>query len=383
VDVLKQGVAEWNAWRGAHPDIVPDLSEVRLVRADLTGINFSKTNLNGSALDGATLIDADLSDSSLTEATLLRTNLRRADLRRAKFSLARAFSANFISTRAQGAQFDGALLWFADFTDAQCAGASFRDAGLRATWFQRTDLSNADLTYASFVKTHMDDAILDNCQVYGASIWDLQGVAARQTNLIITVEGEPVIAVDDLKIAQFIRLLLTHSEIRDVIETIGRKAVLILGRFSPERKPILDATRAALRHHNYVPLMFDFDKPNDRSRIETVQTLAHLSRFVIADLTDAKVLLQELQAIVPQLGSLPILPMLQAGSDVNVVIADFAARSNFITEVFEYTDIQQIESQLATSVIAPAEARRDALAAAEAAFAAKFSKAPALPPQHA
>jgi hypothetical protein len=229
----------------------------------------------------------------------------------------------------------------------------------------------------------MDDAILDNCQVYGASIWDLQGVAARQTNLIITVEGEPVIAVDDLKIAQFIRLLLTHSEIRDVIETIGRKAVLILGRFSPERKPILDATRAALRHHNYVPLMFDFDKPNDRSRIETVQTLAHLSRFVIADLTDAKVLLQELQAIVPQLGSLPILPMLQAGSDVNVVIADFAARSNFITEVFEYTDIQQIESQLATSVIAPAEARRDALAAAEAAFAAKFSKAPALPPQHA
>jgi hypothetical protein len=181
--------------------------------------------------------------------------------------------------------------------------------------------------------------------------------------------------VDDLKIAQFIRLLLTHSEIRDVIETVGRKAVLILGRFSPERKPVLDATRAELRKHNYVPLMFDFDKPSDRSRIETVQTLAHLSRFVIADITDAKVLLQELQAIVPQLGSLPILPMMQMGASVNPVIGDFAGRSNFIADIFEYGDIEQIASQLVTHIIAPAEARRSEIEAAQTAFAAKYNPA--------
>jgi uncharacterized protein YjbI with pentapeptide repeats len=177
VDVLKHGVAAWNAWRVANPSIVPNLSGMSLVRQDFSGIDFSNAELLETAFDGANLTDANLADARLNAATLMRTNLCRANLRAARLSVTRAFSANFTGVQAQAAHFDGALLWFADFTDANCAGAVFRDAGLRATWLQRTDLSNADLSYASFVRTHMDDAILDNCQVYGTSIWDLQGVA--------------------------------------------------------------------------------------------------------------------------------------------------------------------------------------------------------------
>jgi len=33
------------------------------------------------------------------------------------------------------------------------------------------------------------------------------------------------------------------KKIRDVINTIGKKGVLILGRFTPERKIVLDAIR--------------------------------------------------------------------------------------------------------------------------------------------
>lgn len=365
-ELRRGGVAGWNAWRTAHPEIMPDLSAASMSGVDLRGINLSQTSLLQASIAGTDLRGADL-----TEAQLMRADLRKANLQGAKLTKATAFSANFEGATAEGAAFDGALLWFANFTDAKCADADFRDAGLRGTTLRRTDLTGADLTYASLVGTHMDDAILDNCRVYGASVWDLKGNAARQANLVISLDTEPTIAVDDLKIAQFIRLLLTHREIREVIETIGRKAVLILGRFTPERKRVLDAIRVELRKHGYVPLMFDFDKPSDRSRIETVSTLAHLSRFVIADITDAKVVLQELQAIVSEQSTLPVQPIMEKGTELNVVIGDFAGRANFIPDIFEYRDIDDVAGALADHVIAPAEACRARIEVAQAAFFAR------------
>ena len=41
----------------------------------------------------------------------------------------------------------------------------------------------------------------------------------------------------------------------------------------------LDAIRAELRGHGYCPVLFDFEKPTNRDYIETVCTLAHMSRF--------------------------------------------------------------------------------------------------------
>ncbi len=118
-----------------------------------------------------------------------------------------------------------------------------------------------------------------------------------------------MITVDSLKVAQFIYLLLINEEIREVIDTITSKVVLILGRFTPGRKQILDAIKNELRKRNYSPILFDFEKPSSRDITETVSTLAHLSRFVIADITDAKSIPQELSHIVPFLPSVPIVPL--------------------------------------------------------------------------
>jgi hypothetical protein len=72
-------------------------------------------------------------------------------------------------------------------------------------------------------------------------------------------------AVESIRVAQFIYLILHNSNVRQVIDTITSKVVLILGRFTPRRKAVLDAFREELKLQNYVPVVFDFTKPSSRA----------------------------------------------------------------------------------------------------------------------
>jgi hypothetical protein len=156
------------------------------------------------------------------------------------------------------------------------------------------------------VDTNLAGADLTGCRIYGVSAWGLKLEGAKQQNLIITPEHAPVITVDDIEVAQFIYLMLNYQKIRDVIDTVTSKAVLILGRFTSKRKTVLDALREELRKRDYLPILFDFEKPRSRDTDETITLLARMARFIIADISDAKSVLQELRAIVPDLPSVPV-----------------------------------------------------------------------------
>jgi hypothetical protein len=95
---------------------------------------------------------------------------------------------------------------------------------------------------------------------------------------------------------------------------VTRKVVLILGRFTPERKVILDEIRERLRVRNLVPVLFDFDAPAERDVSETVMILAQMSRFVVADLTSPRSIPQELALVVPHI-RVPVVPILQLGEE--------------------------------------------------------------------
>ena len=138
--------------------------------------------------------------------------------------------------------------------------------------------------------------------------------------------------------------------------------VLILGRFTPERKAILDALRDTLRERNYLPVVFDFDKPASRDLTETVSTLAHLARFIIADITDPRSIPQELQAIVPDL-AVPVQPIIARPQQPWGMFVDFPKKYHWVLEAHEYTDLGDLLSDLQTNVIAPAEAKAKQLAA--------------------
>jgi uncharacterized protein YjbI with pentapeptide repeats len=79
VALLKQGWDDWNTWRKAIPDIVPDLHG-----ADLRGANLVDADLRGADLRGANLFDANLSGADLSMAGLFETLFVNTDLTRAK-----------------------------------------------------------------------------------------------------------------------------------------------------------------------------------------------------------------------------------------------------------------------------------------------------------
>ena len=220
----------------------------------------------------------------------------------------------------------------------------------------RADLSRADLRGALLVETNFAEANLTGCQVYGISAWDVNLVGAQQSNFVITHVDEPVITVDDLEVAQFIHLLLHNEKLRGVIDTITSKAVLILGRFTPERKTVLDALRKELRRHDYLPILFDFEPSFSRNRTETVSTLAHMARFVIADITDAKSIPQELQRIIPNLPSLPIQPLILSSQYEYAMFKDLRDYP-WVLPPYRYDSLEMLLAVLNEKVIFPAEAR--------------------------
>jgi hypothetical protein len=221
-------------------------------------------------------------------------------------------------------------------------------------------MREAELRFARMIETNLERCDLSGCWIYGLSAWAVNATDARQLDLVITREGEPRVTVDNLEVAQFVYLLLDNKRIRGIINTITTKVVLILGRFTPERKKILDVLRAALRRYNYLPVIFDFEAPATRTLTDTISVLAHMARFVIADITDAKSIPQELMRIVPTLPLVPVQPLLKSSEIEYGMFADFR-QYPWVLEVFEYDDEKHLLACLQKSVVAPAEKRARAL----------------------
>lgn len=143
-----------------------------------------------------------------------------------------------------------------------------------------------------------------------------------------------------------------------LLSDIAARGVLILGRFTQERKAVLDAIHDALEAlpADYIPLVFDFDKPSERDLIESIVRFAAVSRFVIADLSDPKSVPAELQAIVPQFPSLPVVTIIEAGQRVYPVSDHILRRANVLTPVIAYRNVDHLLSVLDQEIVAPAEA---------------------------
>jgi uncharacterized protein YjbI with pentapeptide repeats len=416
LDILEQGVRAWNSWREQNPSIAPDLTVTPLNGANLSGANLTRAHLSNADLSGADLTKADLSDADLsvvilTEADLSEADLSRANLTEADLSYANLFGAvlhqanlsrgrfgeaDLSEARLTGADLSDAALPSADLTGADLSDANLSYADLRQANFteanlsgadlsetdlstaklieavlpdtnlsganlieadlSEADLSRANLTRSILVQTNLTGTTLTGCRVYGISAWNLKLEGATQQNLNISDDVESAIMVDNLEVAQFIYLLLNNERIRQVIDTITSKVVVILGRFTKERKVVLDALRNSLRQHDYLPVLFDFEGPTSRDRTETVSTLAHMARFIIADITEAKSIPQELQAIVPDLPSVPVQPLLLT-SEREYGMFEHFRRYPWVLDTYYYDNLNEVLASIEDKVISPAETK--------------------------
>jgi hypothetical protein len=348
LSILKQGALPWNEWRKKNPDVRPDFQE-----ASLTGANLCRANLSGANLGGAELASADLQEANLLGATLVEANLHEANLHKADLGF-----ADLTFAHLSNANLTTARLWKADLTAAKLTSADLSAANLTMAMLRETDCSGANLAeaildYAILVETNLQQANLTGCSVCGISAWNLHLEGTNQANLVITFPSEPTIMVDTLDVAQLIYLLLNNKHIHGVITGMTSNMVLILGRFTPERKPILEAIRDELRERQYTPLLFNFEKPLSRDFSESLRTLARIARFIIADLSQHKSIAQELRAILP--GTVvAVQPLLNGTRRLYTMFPDFK-QYPYVLPGYRYNSVADLQATLEEKVIKPAE----------------------------
>jgi uncharacterized protein YjbI with pentapeptide repeats len=413
VAMLKRGVAAWNAWRlrkspYSRLDLRgADLSGAKLSGADLCKANLAKAYLAGADLHAANLLEANLGGADLSGAKLSQANLRaanlsranlhaanlaganlakanlheanlakanlggadlsdgamlsRADLREASLYEANLYCADLNRANLSKADLDGSMLYRADLGEANLDGATLSRANFHEANLGGANLSEADLRYAMLVDTDLTGADLTGCRVYGVSAWRLTLERTKQQNLVITDEDEPEITVDNIEVAQFVYLLLHNEKIRDVIDTIGKKGVLLLGRFTEGRMVVLERLRDKLRDLGFVPMVFNFDKPETKDFTETVRLLCNLSHFVIVDITNPRSAPLELQATVPDY-MVPFAPILQQGEEPFAMFVDLQNKYDWVLQpVIGYPSVDRLIEVLEDEIVKPAEAMFDKL----------------------
>ena len=356
-----------------------NLSEATAEHARLNGANLSEANLYGANLEGAIMRFATLRRASLSSARLFHSKLCGADLRHAQFDRANLSFADLRLCNLEDANLNRADLHQADMSDANLThagltksdlslakmggaclqGAILQEANLNETDMSNTDMTESDLRGCSLIKTDLRKSILESCKVYGICAWDLLLDEAAQSNLILGSDEEAMITVDDIEVAHFIYLLISNKKISGIIDSITSKVVLILGRF--KRMEVLNAMSKILLNKDCVPVLFNFDKPTSRDFSETISTIAHISSCVVADMTDSKIVLEELPHIVRNI-AVPVQPIMQAGPEREpTTLYNLRRNHKSVLETYVYGTPEELLANFEQKVIGPAKAKREEL----------------------
>lgn len=328
----------------------------RTEKIDLRGANLKQVTVGTADLRLCNFDGADMRASSFKAAMFQKSTFRTADLRNALLMYADFRGADLTDCKLQGADLTGANL-----TDANLAGAELRGANLEYAQVVKSDLTNADLS---------------GCKVYGAGVWRVKlNENTRQEGLIV---DEPFddsfsqITVNGCNVAQFIHLFLDPDRIYEIISTTTNKLVLILGNFSEDRKAVLDDVRRRLPDYDQVGIEFDFEFLDQSTMLETILTLAQMSRFTIADLTEPKLVVDEVTAILDRLSGQIIQPIHSASSEEIMELRKIGQKSwNTYLPAISYEGTADLIGKIPERILPAVEQ-----AAAELAEREKFARLP-------
>ncbi len=118
-------------------------------------------------------------------------------------SVANLSVANLSGADLSGADLSDAILIHADLSGADLSGADLSGADL-----SDADLSGANLSQVAMVNVLLRGSKLCDCRIFGISVWKVQtNEQTVQNNLLLSDNNDPVLTVDNLKVAQFIYLI--------------------------------------------------------------------------------------------------------------------------------------------------------------------------------
>ncbi|MDA3859927.1 MAG: pentapeptide repeat-containing protein [Melioribacteraceae bacterium] len=326
IKILQSGVEKWNLWREQNPKIKPDFRDINFVDKfpspnevynlpNIEGCNFINSDLHGVSLRNGIYTNCNFDGSSINFADLVDAYFQSCSFKNVNMRVTKIGSASF-----RDCHFEESDLSYCSAQDTSFSGSTF---------------ISTKLEHMSFIATDFSNSKLQDCSIYGISSWDLILYNAEQKDLIITGEDQPKITVDNIELAQFLYLIINNTKLRNVIDTITSKVILILGNFSPERRIVLDDIRNLLRKSDYIPVMFDFQKPASRNLTETVLTLANMAKFVIADLSSARSIGHELSATIPRLQSVNFYPIITKDEREYGMFEEFTSL-NWVKPIMDY-----------------------------------------------
>lgn len=360
----------WNQWRQEYPKIAPDLRGLVLLGGFLRGFNLTRARLDDANLMRADLAGVHLERASLKGARLISAELSSVHAEKANLSGANCRGATLQQSDFRRAIFlDRTYLARANLREAIFTGAKMIEATLSQANLTKTCFDGADLTSASF-----EDAILDETSFLGAK---LQGAhvlgtfirrvktddKTNQRGLFVDVHvaweqrpGEMITftEADDIRIAQFHNIVDEPGSVGKLLAATTKRVVLILGRFLPRRKRVLDRLAKALGERGKIAVIFDFPSPSNREVSDTVRFIAGMSEFIVVDLTKASSVPLELQATIPDL-MIPVLPIVEYGHDVFSMFSDLQRRYFWIQPTVSYRDSNQLVKYVDDAIIARAE----------------------------
>jgi hypothetical protein len=133
--------------------------------------------------------------------------------------------------------------------------------------------------------------------------------------------------------------------------------VLILGRFTPERKAVLDVIAEELRTYRLLPIIFDFQGSTARDLTETIKILAGMSLFVIADVSNPKSSPLELQATVPDY-QIPFVTIIQEGEQPFAMLDDLKKYDWVLKPVLTYPSAEKLRKAFRKAILDRALAKQ-------------------------
>ena len=147
---------------------------------------------------------------------------------------------------------------------------------------------------------------------------------------------------------------MKNPKMGTILDEASSKIVLLLGRFTGDDKTVLDALQEALPRFGYVPIVFDFPELKDRDTIETVATLAGMSRFVIANLSQPRSTPLEAHLIIPQI-AVPFVPVIRSVEEPFSMFKALQLKYPWVLQTVAYRSERQLIGHLEERIIRPAE----------------------------